>query len=296
MDASRFERGFDAVGECASGSSGSPSNFESPVSLLWLKEFVKSFLLPPAGPLLLALAGLVVGRRNAVLGLRIALLGVALLWLLAMPAVSGLLVWTLDRSPPLDLDKIDGAQAVVVLSGGTRLYAPEYGGATVGATTLQRVRYAARVARLTGLPILASGGPVRGAPPEALLMRDVLTHEFHLPVRWLETHSRTTHENAVNSAAILKRDGVSRVILVGHSFDFPRSRKEFEAAGMHVLPAPIEMPAVVPTAVDDYLPSAKGMLQSYYACYEILANVVFDVTHAFARPVPAGHQAAAPVT
>ena len=95
---------------------------------------------------------------------------------------------------------------------------------TLSAITLERVRYGARIARATDLPILVSGGAVRGAPPEALLMRNALVNEFAVPVRWMETRSRDTHENAVNSAEMLKADGVQRVILVGHSFDFPRTR------------------------------------------------------------------------
>ena len=161
-----------------------------------------------------------------------------MLVLLSMPAVGGLLIRCLDRTPAFDVANRGNAQAIVILGGGTRPYAPEYGGATVGTITLERIRYGARLARATGLPVLVSGGAVRGAPPEAVLMRNVLVYEFGVPVRWLETRSRNTHENAVKSAAILKGSGIERVILVGHSFDFPRSRKEFEAAGIDVIPAP----------------------------------------------------------
>jgi uncharacterized SAM-binding protein YcdF (DUF218 family) len=256
------------------------------VSLLWVKEFVKSFLLPPAGLLLLALAGFAISRRNAVLGFRLTLLSVVLLSLLAMPAVSGLLVWTLDRSPPLDLITARSAQAIVILGGGVRASAPEYGGPTVSAITLARVRYGAWLARATHLPVLLSGGAVRRGPPEALLMREVLTREFGVPVRWLEVRSRNTHENAIESARILFRDHVYRVILVGQRFDFPRARKEFEAAGMQVITAAIDIPRPWPEEFEDFVPTARGLLESYYACYEILANVLFDVTHAFA-PTPA---------
>jgi uncharacterized SAM-binding protein YcdF (DUF218 family) len=85
----------------------------------------------------------------------------------------------------------------------------------------------------------------------------------------------------VNSAAILKTSGVRRVILVGHSFDFPRSRKEFEAAGIDVIPAPIDIPSEAPLDWGDFWPSVGGLRLSYYATYEILGNVLFDVTHTF---------------
>jgi uncharacterized SAM-binding protein YcdF (DUF218 family) len=241
---------------------------------------VKAVVLPPMGPLVLALIGLVVVRWKPRLGFALALAGVLALAALSMPIVSAGLVQALDRTPAFDASRTAGAQAIVVLSGGTRLYAAEYDSATLGSISLQRVRYAAWLAKRTGLPILASGGSVRGARPEALLMRDVLVHEFGVPVRFVETRSRNTHENAVLSAAILRAAGISRVILVGHSFDFPRSRKEFEAAGIDVVPAPIGIPRTDASEFGDFLPSARGLLQSYYACYEILANALFDITHA----------------
>jgi uncharacterized SAM-binding protein YcdF (DUF218 family) len=248
--------------------------------LFWLKQFVKVVALPPVAPLLLALVGLAVAGRHPRAGRRIALAGVIALWLLATPVVGEFLVRSLDRTPALDIaHAATAAQAIVILGGGIRRFAPEYGGATVNRITLERLRYGARVARATGLPVLVSGGAVRGAPAEAVLMRNVLVYEFGVPVRWIEMRSHDTHQNAVDSAKILAANGIQRVILVGHSFDFPRSRREFEAAGVKVIPAPIGIPpAFDETDIGDYLPSLHGLELSYYAIYEILANVLYDVT------------------
>lgn len=246
----------------------------------WIRQVAKLVLLPPAGLLLFAFVGLAIASRRARLGSTLAIGSLVMLTLLAMPVVGGLLIRSFGAVVPLDTSRIANAQGIVVLSGGTRRYAAEYRGPTVGALTLERLRYAARLARKTGLPVLVSGGRVRNAPPEALLMREVMT-EFGIPVRWIETRARTTHENAVNSAAILKANEVQRVILVGHSFDFPRSRKEFEAAGIQVIPAPIDIPSEAPLEWGDFWPSFGGLRLSYYATYEILGNALFDITHAF---------------
>ena len=229
--------------------------------------------------LLVALIGLLVMGRFRRTGRALAIAGVVALTLLAMPAVSGFLIHRLDRTPAFDPADAGNAQAIVILAGGTRPYAAEYHGPTIGTITLERIRYGARLARATGLPVLVSGGAVRGAPPEAVLMRNALMRDFGIAVRWTETRSRNTHENAVKSAAILKGSGVERIILVGHSFDFPRSRKEFEPRASRVIPAPIDIPPAVPTEVGDFLPSAGGPQRSYYALYEILANVLFRFTH-----------------
>ena len=248
------------------------------MTLLWVKQLVKVLVLPPNGPLLVAFAGLAIWGRHARLGRTLALAGTIALALLSMPAVGWFLIRSLDHTPALNAAQRSGAQAIVILGGGTRLYAAEYGAATIGTITLERIRYGARLARETGLPVLVSGGSVRGAPPEALLMRNALVHEFGVPVRWIEARARNTHENAVRSAQILKASGVTRVILVGHSFDFPRARKEFEAAGIDVTPAPIAIPPSQAAEFADFVPGVQGLRISYYALYEVLANILYELT------------------
>ena len=166
---------------------------------IWLKAVAKTLVLPPTGLLLLALAGLSMRRRFPRTGSFAAWTGVLVLLLLSIPTVAGLLVRSLDTSPVFDPAQASSAQAIVVLGGGTRRNAPEYGGDTLGELTLERVRYGAAVARMTGLPILVSGGSVLGGETEAKLMREALEREFGIPVRWVEQRSRTTHENALRS-------------------------------------------------------------------------------------------------
>lgn len=241
----------------------------------WIKAVVKDLVLPPTGPLLIALAGLAVAGRYPRRGRLIALAGVVLLILLSLPAVAALLIRSLDTTPPFVAARATGAEAIVILGGGVRDYAPEYGGATLSTLSMQRVRYGAKLARETGLPVLVSGGQADPeAPAEALLMREVLAREFGVPVRWVEARSRNTRENAIDSAAILKRNGITRVILVVHSFDVPRARREFAAAGIETIAAPTGIPPAAPTEVGDFLPSPHGLEQSYWALYEILANAL----------------------
>jgi len=244
-------------------------------ALFWLKQLVKLVVLPPNGPLLLIIGGLAMAGRKPTTGRRIAFAGVLLIVIFAMPIVPTLLIRALDRTPVLDPARAADAQAVVILGGGTRRYAPEYRGATMSGLTLERVRFGARLARATGLPILVSGGAIEGAPPEAVLMRNALANEYGVNVRWVETHSRNTRENALASAAILKAAGVQRIILVGHAFDFPRTRNEFEAAGLTVVGAPIGLPSAGPYSVLDFVPSVAGLQGSYFACYEWLANILY---------------------
>lgn len=248
------------------------------IALLWLKFLVKALVLPPNGPLLVAIVGLALAGRAPRLGRRIAWAGVLVLLVLSMPAVGTLLTRGLDRTPALDPTKASDAQAIVILGGGVRRYASEYRGPALGGITLERVRYGAYLARATGLPLLVSGGAAADMPAEAPLMRKALTEEYGVPVRWIESKARNTRENAVNSAALLAASGVRRVILVGHSFDFPRTRREFEAAGLSVVAAPIGVPSPEPPTVLDFIPSLAGLQRSYFASYELLANALYWMT------------------
>lgn len=242
---------------------------------IWLKAVAKVLVLPPTGLLLIALLGLCFRRRYPRAGMFAAWGGVVGLLALSLPAVAGFLVWCLGPSPPFDPAQASKAEAIVILGGGTRRRAPEYGGDTLGELTLERLRYGAVLARSTRLPILLSGGSVYGGDPEAQVMEDSLERDFGLHARWLELRSRNTHENALRSAEILHASGIQRVVLVAHDFDMRRARGEFADAGIDTVPAPTggSRPAGLET-VFDYLPSIAGLRRSYYALYEIGGNLV----------------------
>jgi uncharacterized SAM-binding protein YcdF (DUF218 family) len=239
-----------------------------------VKAVLKALVLPPTGPLLLAVLGVLLARRHPRTGRGLAATGIVALLALSIPAVAALLLRVVDASPPLDLGQARSAQAIVILGGGTRRNAAEYDGDTLGRLTLERVRYGARVARLTGLPVLVTGGTVSEGETEAKLMQEALEHEFGVDVRWSEDRSRTTHENAAFSAPLLREAGVRRVVLVAHSFDIPRARAEFAAQGFETISAPTGIVALHFTSPFDYLPSVAGLQSSYYALYEMLANAV----------------------
>jgi len=233
----------------------------------WLKAILKALVLPPTGPLLIAMAGLAIHGRFPRSGISLAWTGVLSLLLLSLPVVGELLLGLLHTPPPFDSTRAKEAQAVVIIGGGIRHNALEYGGDALGELTLERVRYGARIARQTNLPILVSGAP------EAAQMRAALELEFGVAVRWVENRSRTTHENARYSAAILESAGIHRVILVAHSFDMLRAQAEFTAAGIETIPAATELPNTEPTSSSDFLPSISGLRTSYFAIYEILGNL-----------------------
>jgi len=238
------------------------------------KKVLAALVLPPTGPLVIALIGLALLSRRPKWGAGLAWVGVLGLLALSLPSVSHALLRAVDQSAVIDFTQARAAQAIVILGGGIRREAPEYGGDTLGRLTLERVRYGALVARRTKLPVLVSGGAVYGGTAEAVLMKQALEEEFGIAVRWAETRSRDTRSNARESAAIFLPLGISNVLLVAHSFDMPRASAEFASAGLQVTPAPT---AVVSEQllVDhpiELLPAMSALHGSYYALYELLAR------------------------
>ncbi len=243
-----------------------------------LKALAKALVLPPTGPLLLAITGLVLTKRAPRTGRALVWMGTAALLLLSLPIVAWILAKPFDRAP-FDASQVAGAQAIVILGGGTRRGAPEYGGETLGRLTLERVRYGAIVARETGLPVLVTGGAQPDVKStEAALMRDALAREFGVAVRWAEDRSRNTHENARYSAQLLKAEGVTQVVLVAHAIDMPRASAEFATAGVVTIAAPTGLLSRGPMVAMDFVPTVAALQLSHDALYELLANLVLRLS------------------
>lgn len=241
--------------------------------MIWLLQFktlLKDLILPPAGPLIVALLGLALLKVRPLLGRICLIAGLASLWLLSTPIVADALTALVELYPPLDLRQAASAQAIVILGGGgQRALAPEYGGPAADPFLLERLGYGAYVASKTGLPILVTGYSV-----EAHAMHDSLQRNFGMETRWIDDRAYDTFQNAQNSARILTQDGVHRIVLVTRATHMPRSVQEFTAAGFDVVPAPAGMLAVREYDVLRYLPNPDALLHSQMAIYELIGEPV----------------------
>ncbi len=236
-----------------------------------------SFVLPPTIFIVGCLAGALIGLVRPRIGTIVVLSSSILLYLFATPAVS---IFLLDdelvMSVPTDPD-LARAQAIVVLGGD---YKFGDGGSipdSVGLLTLERLAAAARLYRRLGLPVVVSGGPVAGSDKSlAKLMRDELEQNFSVPVKWVEDRSRSTYQNALYTAELVKPTNINTVIVVTQAWHMPRALWSFHRAGLNALPfSPPE--AIRSIDLRDFLPSVSALHNSFYALHEIFGLAYYRI-------------------
>ena len=247
-----------------------------------LKPILTALALPPAGPLLLALLGLLLMGRRWLAGAIVSLVGIGALWFLSCNAVGIGLAHSL--LPPVSPANVQGAamanvQAIVVLGGGVIGQGPEYGGPRPNTPTLERLRYGAMLARKTGKPLAFAGGVGWAAAgtsvvAEADVARTVLRDDYKLELRWSDDNSRDTAENARRMADAMRGDRIQRIALVTHATHMPRARAAFEKAGFQVTPAPTGFPAPRERELLEWMPSVHGLDLSRSVLREWLAMQV----------------------
>jgi uncharacterized SAM-binding protein YcdF (DUF218 family) len=248
-------------------------------------SILKHIFLPPlALGWVLLLAWLLMRRRPRTARW---LLGAALVsgYLAATPLVGDYLMYRFvdDHAPAA----AGAPQAIVVLGGGRGLAFDANGRVLEGfpaGATLDRLLTGAHLQKLTGLPVLVTGGKSDGYdPPEGAVMRDSLMRDFAVPVRWAETASRNTVENASFSAPLLHGAGVKTIFLVTNEFHMRRARLLFEAQGFDVVPVPALWPlsaqgrplqqGTSPFAWRDLVPTTTALTRTFLACNEMAGMI-----------------------
>jgi uncharacterized SAM-binding protein YcdF (DUF218 family) len=239
-----------------------------------------ALLLPPTSLLLLALLGVLLAtRKRRAPGLVLCAASLLALLALATPAVAYRIARALEPPALPNSRAAADVQAIVILAGGISRAAPDWGGETLTVTSLQRVRYGARLARELRLPVLVSGGNPTGGSPEGAVMKEVLQDEFNVPVRWLDDRSNTTAENAVNSARLLQAAGVQRIALVTSAMHMPRALLVFRATGLQVVPAPTGYFGQAGFHTGQLIPSGEALRVSFLALREWLGLGWYHLRH-----------------
>ena len=249
------------------------------------KPVISAFLLPPAPFILMALLAWVL-RRSA-RGLSTGLLLTALfgLWLSHCEGFASLLERGLASPPPLSVAQVGDLRralaarkpVVLVLGGGTRPLAPEYGESHLMGGASQRLHYGLWLARQLGAPVMVSGGAghaQKNGPAEAAVAARIAARDYNVIVRWQEATSRDTRENARFSLLMLKPDGITDILLVTDGWHMPRALRAFqqeaERSGyrLRIIAASMGMNPDSQDAQWRWLPSVEGYRRVHDSLHE----------------------------
>src|ERR1035437_6301229 len=183
---------------------------------------------------LIALAGLVRRRRA------LATIGILGFLFVSWPPVDWLLARPLEARYSGRLLPASGAQAIVVLLSAVQMPRPNRPYPVPDQATFERCEYAACLYHhWRHLPVLVCGGPERaGGRPTSTAMREMLERDgIPETMIWTEERSRSTHENALYGAEVLRSHGISTIALVVEAQSMLRAEACFQKQGITVVPA-----------------------------------------------------------
>ncbi len=274
------------------------------------KPIVSALILPPVPGLVLILLGarLILPRRGW--GYLTLLLGVSVIWLSSCNVTAR---WLLNGvlKPPVALDGAEilrlkqstrgdlatgkraarapaPTKAIVVLGGGREPLAREYGVSDLSPHSAERLRYGIWLSRQTGMPLAFSGGVGwaqqrdGGAISEAEVASRVAQQHYGWSIRWTETQSADTRQNAQYTVNQLAAEGVTELVVVTEAYHMPRALRAFQRSAQHwaaqqpngpaikITPAPMAFWSAGDRSGLDWLPSTEGMANVRQALHEVL--------------------------
>ncbi|MBE1161979.1 YdcF family protein [Dyella acidiphila] len=199
-------------------------------------DLLEHLLYPLYQTAILAAAGLVLlCRRRYRSATALLVLGACWLWLCATPAMAMRLREALERHyPPRDAATYAKSDAIVILGGGALLPSGSDRDADDADSLATRIGFGLQLFRDSRADVvLLSGSDQAQRMTQRLLQEGVPASA--LQTEWASTN---THENAVFSAAMLKRAKRLHILLVTSGFHMARAAAAFAKQGLDVVPAP----------------------------------------------------------
>jgi len=246
------------------------------MSASWLLYAVfRDWVLPPASLFVLFALGFFIRKKFPRLSQTCCVGAVLALYAMSTDLGACLLGNPLEKlEAPLASTQHTGAQAIVVLTAGRVVQAPEYGKQDIpDYIALARMRYTSRLHKESMLPVLVSGGlgkPLGYSASLAEGMARGLNDDFSTPVKWMETESANTAENAAFSAKILLPAGVHKILLITDAMHMRRAKLAFQQQGLQVVPAPTMFLNTYDLRWTSLTPGVGNLRRSHYAIYEWL--------------------------
>jgi uncharacterized SAM-binding protein YcdF (DUF218 family) len=252
---------------------------------LFLSKVLPQFVYPLGLAIALGLLGVLFALvRFRTLARISAVFGFLIVWAASTPVVADWLYGRLEAQyPPVAIEASPSADAAILLGGvlGQPLpprRAPDLGGAA------DRILHAARLFRagkVRHIIVTAGNLPWReSVKPEANYIAGVL-NELGVPAEavLLETASRTTYENAVNTRLLMEKEKIVSGLLVTSAAHMPRAYAVFRNAGLKVTPSSTDVAVTYSDkekTILDWMTDAGALGMTTLAMKEWLGMAVYQ--------------------
>lgn len=263
------------------------NNTFAALGLLDWKPLAGALLLPPLPLLLVALLAWRARQHRPTIAGLLMVLATAGLWISLCPVTGYWLErqWaaTAALSPAQVSDwrrSLAGRKPVVlVLGGGAQRLAPEYGESHLTPGSMERLHYGLWLGRQLQAPVMVSGGTGRAhalGPVEADVAARVASRDYGRALKWLDSTSVDTRDNARKSLQLLRTEGITEVFLVSHGWHMRRALRAFneEAAKVgfaaRIVPAPMGMASDDGQPLLQWVPSPDGYRRVHQVLREML--------------------------
>lgn len=240
-----------------------------------------TFLSPALFLLIILVAIYLIIRRNRNAAIFILAVLFLTIYSLSITPVKDLILSPLeDKYLPIDLDKTERVDAIVILGGGVQASPEDKSGYVLSDSTFKRLYFGYQIYKKTDLELIVSGGaPLRVGPPEADIMAQTLKL-FGVPEDKIitERQSNNTYENIQNISPILTHMSAKKIFLVTSAAHLPRSMKIVKNFNIDAIPVPCDYKTGGKGLKwYDFFPSAGNLELSFSALKEYIGTLYYKL-------------------
>lgn len=246
--------------------------------MIYLHKILPLIVSPLFAVIVLVLWGSIIRSRKT------SFTGIAILIICSLPVFSGKLITFLERDYSLEsMEDLETADAIVVLSGMVRTIRAKNGLAYEWGEESDRIFAGIDLFKEQKAPslILTRGIlPWSVGKPEGEHLRDVAV-KLGIPNKdiLLTENVQNTDQEAKSVRELLTNDK-PKIILVTSAFHMPRAQKVFEAAGLNVVPFPVDfLSEAGQLMLMDFIPSAGSLTDTSLFVREMIGRTYYSLKY-----------------
>ena len=246
--------------------------------MIYLHKILPLIISPLFVIIILVLWGLLVGSK------KISLTGIAILIICSLPIFSVRLVAYLEKDYKLSsTETFQTADAIVVLSGMVRTIQSKNGIAYEWGEASDRIFAGIDLFKEKKAPYLIfTRGKVPwsvGKPEGEYLQEIAISFGISKQNILLTTNVENTDQEARAVKKLLTSDKPI-ILLVTSAFHMPRAQKVFEAAGISIVPFPVDFRnSVSNLTFMDFMPTAKSFQQTSHFIREMIGRTYYNLKY-----------------